>query len=342
MLGKQTEEAPKRKKGGGVVGIARIFLSLIMLSILGIVLYLALTGLSGQSGGVGDLRSIFTSQKMVDFAASLVTLSPREIIKKATDLFSPSSASKASSVSMSTNTAKPTFAYRFAVVSDSHSDNLMLAKALKLAKEADAKFVIGLGDFTNVGTIDELRNTKSEFDIANLPYYVTAGDHDLWDSRDKNLQAAQNFTEVFGSPYSLFKYQGTNFILMFNGDNYLGLDGVQLAWLDDALNQSSEKNTFVLTSTPLYHPSSDHFMGKTEQKVKNQAAELVDLFKKHNVSEVFAGDTHFYSRYTEAKTGLSMTAVGAVTTLRNLQAPRFVMVDVFGDGSYNIQDTEIK
>jgi len=37
-----------------------------------------------------------------------------------------------------------------------------------------------------------------------------------------------------------------------------------------------------------------------------------------------------------------MTVVGALTSTRNTQAPRFAVVDVYDDGSYNVKDQEIK
>ena len=93
---------------------------------------------------------------------------------------------------------------------------------------------------------------------------------------------------------------------------------------------------------PLYHPSSDRVMGKTEPNLKKEAQDLIKLFKSSGVSEVFAGDIHFFTGYVEPQTGLKMTTVGSLASLRNVQSPRFVVVSVFDDGGYEVEDIEVK
>ncbi len=83
-------------------------------------------------------------------------------------------------------------------------------------------------------------------------------------------------------------------------------------------------------------------MGKVEPKLKDQANYFTNLFKTNNFSESLAGDTHYFASYIEPKNNLHMSAVGAITATRNLQTSRYVMVEVYTDGSYNITDTETK
>lgn len=233
---------------------------------------------------------------------------------------------------------------KFAAVADSHIDNNNLAKALSMAKKEGAKFVIGLGDYSDVGTIEELQKAKDVFDASGLPFYTTAGDHDLWDSRNKKTAATSNFSDVFGAAYQSFSDSGIQFIILANGDNYLGVSALQKQWLEDILKKETTdfiKQTFVFLHEPLYHPSSDHMMGKETPELVNQAQDLAEILKQAGVGEVFAGDIHAFSQYKDSRSGLNMTTVGALTSERNTQKPRFIMVDVFDNGSYNIQDTEI-
>src|SRR3990167_10118681 len=74
---------------------------------------------------------------------------------------------------------------RFAIVSDSQGENDLLNKALATAEGKGINFVIGLGDWTTVGTRQQLSVVKQVFDDSKLEYYVTAGDHDLWASRNR-------------------------------------------------------------------------------------------------------------------------------------------------------------
>lgn len=241
--------------------------------------------------------------------------------------------------------SESTVAFRFAIVSDSHNDNERLSQALIQAKSQGAVLIIGLGDYSSVGTVEELQKTKDTFQSANLPYYVTAGDHDLWEPRDRGSNPTANFISVFGPSYQSFGYEGIRFIIVYNSDNYAGVDELQMRWLDDELtkvNIEKPKSAFLFLHEPLYHPSSDHVMGKTNPNLKNQAERIAAKAREAGIKEVFAGDTHFYTRYQDPKSLLDMTAVGAITKERNTQSPRFVLVDVYDSGDYNVQDLEIK
>src|SRR5260221_390733 len=164
-----------------------------------------------------------------------------------------------------------------------------------------------MGDFSDVGTIDELVYTKRYYDMVNIPYYPTPGDHDLWDARNQKKAAETNFQQVFKSPsYQAFTYEGVRLLLFYDSDNYLGLDTIQLKWIEDELQRvSTEKPQlfFVFASTPLYHPSSDHVVGKVTPKLKDQADHLLSIFSKNGVDEAFFADTHFFSRYSDPTTG---------------------------------------
>lgn len=232
---------------------------------------------------------------------------------------------------------------RFAIVADSHNSNDYLAKALSRAKNEGAKFIVGLGDYTDVGTLEQLKAAKAVFDASGLPYYSTAGDHDLWDARDKGKDAAANYEKVFGAPYQSFSDSNIRFVILYNSDNYEGVDPLQMDWLSEQLSSSDGAQAkYVFMHEPVYHPSSDHMMGKTEPKVAAQAQNILGILKSAGVNGVFAGDTHAYFTYQEPGSKLRMVTVGALTTERNAQAPGFALVDVFSNGGYNIQNVEVK
>lgn len=235
--------------------------------------------------------------------------------------------------------------FSFLLVSDSHDDNANLAKALTQSKFSSPAFVIGLGDYTNVGTIDELRAVKRQFDIVGLRYFLIAGDHDLWDSRDKNQDSQVNFKSVFGPLYQSFEYQGFKFLLLDNSDNYKGISDEQKNWITAELEKAKQENLkgiFAFLSEPLFHPSSDHYMGKVDKDLKEQAQSLIYQLKDAGVKKVFSGDIHYFSEYEEPVTKLPMVTVGAVSLDRNLQAPRYAIVTVFEDGSTRVDDVQNK
>ncbi len=250
----------------------------------------------------------------------------------------------------STNSA---ISFKFILVADSEGENINLGKAIQQAKGAgDLSFIIGLGDYTQVGTIDQLKAAKAELDSAGLRYFLVPGDHDLWDSRDKKNEAAFNFKQVFGPNFQSFNYQGYLFLLLDNSDNYLGFSKDQLDWVSTQLDKvthpseggktDSVKAIFVFIPSPLYHPSSDHYMGKTDSSLKQQAQAMILQLKQAGVKEVFAGDIHYFSEYEEPVTKLPMMTVGALATDRNPQSPRYAVVSVYDDGSARVDDTQIK
>jgi hypothetical protein len=83
-------------------------------------------------------------------------------------------------------------------------------------------------------------------------------------------------------------------------------------------------------------------MGKVTPKLTSQAEHLITSFKRAGVDLVFSADTHFYSKFKEPKNELNMMTVGALTSDRNPQAPRFAMVDILEDGSYNTREVEVQ
>ncbi len=231
--------------------------------------------------------------------------------------------------------------FKFALVADSHSENDLLAKALKMAKAEAVRFVIGLGDYTKTGTKQELIDAKQVFDKSSLNYFVIPGDHDLWDSRDKERpDATYNFETVFGKPYRSFAEKGVRFIMLDNSDNYSGVSNEQMAWLKKELENPAL--TFVFTHEPLYHPESKHIMGRVNEELLSQAKELMELFGKNTVKEVFSGDIHFFARFTDPVFHVNMTTIGAVASQRNIQSSRFALVSVYEDGTHQVEDVEIK
>lgn len=332
----------KRKRGFGVFGLVRVFISLVMMSVLFLGFYQAYKSFSGVDPLTANpesiLKNFLTSDSAYEFVTGLLSFSPQTSLTGAKKLLGENAANE------NNPTSNSPILFKFAVVSDSHKDNKNLESALQKAKGMGVEFVIGLGDFSDVGTVDELSDAKLQFDVLNLPYYVTAGDHDLWDSRDKENDALRNFKQVFGSPYQSFTYKNTRILIFYNSDNYIGVDDLQLKWIQDEIDRQKQEpaNLFlVFTGIPLYHPSSDHVMGKTTPKLRTQADHLASIFAKAGVAEVITGDTHFFSRYKDPKTGMKMTSVGAVTSVRNAQSPRFSIIEVKEDGSYNLHDVEI-
>ena len=99
---------------------------------------------------------------------------------------------------------------------------------------------------------------------------------------------------------------------------------------------------FTFVHEPLYHPSSARIMGKSEDNLKKEAKSLAKSLKDAGIKELFAGDIHYFTRYQDPDSGLAMTTVGAVASQRNTQNPRYAVVHVYEDLSYDVEDVEIR
>lgn len=317
-------------------------MSLVIIAILGLGLLQAYKSFSGYDPMKLDsasLSGLLTSDSAYQWVIKLLTFNPKESLQKGGGILPGSGETREQPKSSAP------VKFSFAVMADSHKDTASLEKALNQVSDAGAKFVIIMGDLSDIGTTEELSATKQVLDNSGLIYYASPGDHDLWDSRDKESNPPKNFTSVFGETYQSLSYDKVRLLLIYNSDNYLGLDGVQLKWIEDELERAAidrPELIFVFAPTPLFHPSSDHVMGKVTPKLTEQAGHLQTTFKRMGVDLVFSADTHFYSRYSEPKNGLDMLTVGGLTSEKNPQAPRFAMVDILEDGSYNIEETEVK
>ncbi len=247
---------------------------------------------------------------------------------------------------------------RFALVADSHGDNANLAKALRQAQGFGINFVIGLGDWSTVGTLEELSVAKGIFDEVKVPYYLTAGDHDLWDSRNRGEDPLLNFRQVFGEPDREINQDEIQIVLLDNSDIYMGIDAKSWEFLDNALSKGTRqggqtgknskfeilnsKLTFVIAHKTPFHPDSEHVMGEDSSEVAKQAQSLLSLLVQNKVDGFFSGDLHFFAQFKDPSGLVKITTVGAVTKERNFQGPRFAIVTVFDDYSWKVEDVEIR
>lgn len=314
--------------------IFRLFLSLTMFMVLLVGVYVAYKQFSGLDPLKLDPQAVIS-----ELLAGKI---PTEIL----DLPIPPKNPQKNSEPAPNKTAAD-LAFRFLVVADSHNDNTNLGKAIDQARAIypDLSFIIGLGDYTEIGTVEDLKKAKEEFDRFGLRYFLIPGDHDLWDCRNRVLPPTDCFKQVFGPNYQTFIFEGFKFLLLDNSDAYTGFDSGQLRWIADELERGKQeglKGIFVFLHTPLYHPSSDHVMGRVEKSLKLQADGLIFQLKAGGVNRVFAGDTHYFSETSEPKTKMPMVTTGAVAIDRNPQAPRFAVVSVFEDGSTKVEDIEIR
>ena len=228
---------------------------------------------------------------------------------------------------------------KVAVLSDSHSDNENLARAIQLAKERQVDSIIHLGDLTKVGTIEELSAAKNTLDEGKIKYYVVPGDHDLWEGGDTN------FKKVFGKTYRVIEENDIMYILMDTSNTEKGITDTQITWLENQLKTNKSKIRFAFGQLPLYDPYNYRTIyekGGFNEKVKKEAEVVLELFKKEKVLVMFSGDHHLSSTYTESSRNVTIRTVGALSRERNLQTPRFDILKVYQTGEFEIEEVVLE
>lgn len=244
---------------------------------------------------------------------------------------------------------------KFALVADSENDNDNLKKALSQAKADGSGFVIGLGDWSSIGTEAQLTSVKKIFDDSGLSYYLTPGDHDLWDSRDKQslrsstasaglkgFEALTNYENVFGNPSAEFQKKGVDFVIVDNSDIYKGISDEEWRTLNSELETRNTKLTFVFAHKTPFHPQSEHVMGEGSETITKQAQDFMALMEEKKVDGFFSGDLHFFAEFKSPTQTVKITTIGAVDADRNFQGPRFTEVTVWDDYTWEVNDVEIK
>ena len=230
---------------------------------------------------------------------------------------------------------------KFAIVSDSGGENDLLTKALPQAQGKGINFVIGLGDWTTVGTLEQLSVAKQVFDDSKLEYYVTAGDHDLWASRNQDNDPLSNFNQTFGKASHLLEKDRIQIVILDNSDIYKGIPSESWELLFESLKKDV-KLRFVMAHKTPFHPDSAHIMGQDAQNVKAQAENLLAILEEGQISGFFSGDMHFFAQFKTPKQAVKITTIGAVSGQRNFQGPRFGIVTVYDDYSWKAEDVEIR
>lgn len=247
---------------------------------------------------------------------------------------------KSESVTLPNPLAPKQIRVKFAVLSDTHSDSENTRKALQQAKERGAEFIMSTGDLTTIGSVNELTEAKKDFDSVGLEYHLVPGDHDLY-----KAAGTANFENIIGRNYYVTDKKSVRLVSLDTSDTSLGIDSEQMGFLRQYLKANDGRLVLVFMHLPIYHPTSPRTIWEKEgnnSTVKGQADEVINLLTGSDVIAVFAGDHHFSSSYTEPKSGVKMYVVGAVTRERNLQKPRFDMVTVYKDNSFEVKEMVIE
>lgn len=109
----------------------------------------------------------------------------------------------------------------------------------------DLEFVVGMGDLTERGELDEYDLFERQLEVLSIPFYTTLGNHELWSDH-------RRFLERFGRANFQFTYKGVSYTFVDSGD--AGVDPVVEDWLAGWLAAARDRPHVFLTHMPPVDP----------------------------------------------------------------------------------------
>jgi 3',5'-cyclic AMP phosphodiesterase CpdA len=190
----------------------------------------------------------------------------------------------------------------FAVLGDNRSNPAVFGQVLKqLDRDPDLAFAVDLGDLVETGSVENFRPFLDQVRRhLRLPFLTVIGNHDLEKGRGDRL-----YRQIFGPAHYAFQIKDHYFIVV-NDVEAGRISESQRVWLESELKKSQAYQTrLVFLHTPLFDPrGGEHHHALPE----DTGRQLADLFRRYQVTHVFAG--HIHSYFTGNWDGVPYTVTG--------------------------------
>ena len=173
--------------------------------------------------------------------------------------------------------------FSFAVFGDNKGNRSIFQPLLRdISHDKEIAFAIDVGDLVRKGKRGLFRNFLSQLQrTMTIPFLTAVGNHDL-------DNGSGNYQEIFGPTYYSFQI-GQNYFIVLDASTEPSFDKTQLKWLEDELGKAqSSKARFVFMHIPPFDPRSSGAQPDKDRK------DLLDLFRRYNVTHLFASHIHGY------------------------------------------------
>jgi hypothetical protein len=190
--------------------------------------------------------------------------------------------------------------FAFAVFGDNKGSSAVFEPLLrKMSCDAGVSFAVDVGDLVKDGKknqfdrfIDQVQRNSS------VPVVTAIGNHDI-DSGPGIYQ------EVFGPTYYTFQV-GRGYFIVLEAVAESVFDDPQLKWLENELQKAQNSQTrFVFLHVPLFDPRGKGFDKCLREK---DSKSLMGLFKRYNVTHIFA--SHIHGCFQGTWEGMPYTVTG--------------------------------
>jgi Icc protein len=133
--------------------------------------------------------------------------------------------------------------FRFALLSDVQEAIDRVSDIFeRLNLEPDVRFLLGAGDLTEQGSVEELERYQRELGALDVPYFTTLGNHELGVSPSR-------YHDYFGRGNFQFGFRGVTFTLLDSAS--ATLDPIVYDWLDCWLRSADRIHVVSMHIPPL-------------------------------------------------------------------------------------------
>lgn len=240
-----------------------------------------------------------------------------------------------------------TVVFKAVMMGDSENDNESLSKAIALAENLNVNRIFYLGDFTELGTIEDLQNAYDVMQTSNIKYYALPGDGDL--DINANPSDHENYFSVFGPPVLSATINDASlgaikFVMLNNSANYTVIDNEKIGQYYSEIEDAD----YVVMSQPLYHPRPNLVKpvmgiprGQVVPDVRDQAKNILEKIRESDVKAIIAGDQHSFDVIKDPeKQDLEHVYIGAVKG-GSLGTKSITLLSIYDDGSYSFEQIKI-
>ena len=208
--------------------------------------------------------------------------------------------------------------WRFAVLSDIQEaiDGLQDIH-VKINQDRSIRFLLGAGDLTERGQLDELVRYQEELRTLSVPYYTTLGNHELGENPTL-------WHDLFGRGNFHFAFRGVEFTLLDSAS--ATIDPMVYDWLDGWLRDNSNEVHLVAMHIPPLDPIGVRGGGFAS---RNEAAKLLTRLANGDVDMTFYGHIHSYYEFDNAGIPAHISGGGGAIPERfDAMGRHFLVVDV--------------
>ena len=191
--------------------------------------------------------------------------------------------------------------YSFAVMGDNKGNRSVFEPLLRdIGRDKEIAFVLDDGDLVDGGTLSHYRRFLSQVQgNLSIPVLTAIGNHDL------NRGSAHNYQEIFGPTYYSFQ-AGKSYFIVLDAITESGFDKTERQWLEKELQKGQPaKARFIFMHVPIFDPRGGAYyksLPDADQK------DLLELFRRYNVTHIFASHLHGY--FSGVQAGIPYTLTG--------------------------------